>query len=131
VVHDVFLGLPDALRRYDERGSLDAWLRRVTARVALTRLRSARRRRETGVEDADRAAHAAGANASADAGTATDIAQAIEALPDGLRAVFVLRAVEGYGHAEIARLLDISPGASEVRFHRAVRRMRALLGGAP
>jgi hypothetical protein len=29
-VHDVFVGLPDALRRYEERGSLAAWLKRVT-----------------------------------------------------------------------------------------------------
>ena len=32
VVHDVFLGLPEALRRYEERGSLESWLKRVTAR---------------------------------------------------------------------------------------------------
>src|SRR6266566_5269584 len=44
VVHDVFVGLPDALRRYEERGSFAAWLKRVTARVALMRLRSAERR---------------------------------------------------------------------------------------
>src|SRR5438128_12595842 len=46
VVHDVFVGLPDALRRYEERGSFAAWLKRVTARVALMRLRSGKRRRE-------------------------------------------------------------------------------------
>jgi DNA-directed RNA polymerase specialized sigma24 family protein len=34
-VHDVFVGLPEALDRYEERGRLGAWLRRVTARVAL------------------------------------------------------------------------------------------------
>lgn len=44
VLHDVFLGLPVALRQYEEQGSLDAWLKRVTARVALNRLRSHRRR---------------------------------------------------------------------------------------
>src|SRR5574341_370932 len=44
VVHDVFVGLPEALQRYEERGRLDAWLRRLTARVALMKLRAARRR---------------------------------------------------------------------------------------
>src|SRR5213594_4400935 len=39
VVHDVFLGLPEALRRYEERGSLGAWLKTITTRVALMRLR--------------------------------------------------------------------------------------------
>jgi hypothetical protein len=38
VVHDVFVGLPAALARYEERGQLVAWLRRVTAEDALARL---------------------------------------------------------------------------------------------
>src|SRR5690349_22986106 len=46
VLHDVFLGLPEALRHYQEQGSLVGWLRRVTARTALAKLRSARRRGE-------------------------------------------------------------------------------------
>src|SRR5881394_3273439 len=51
VLHDVFLGLPEALRRYDERGALESWLKRVTARVALTRLRSRDRAREVALDD--------------------------------------------------------------------------------
>ncbi len=39
VVHDVFVGLPEALRRYRECGTLAAWLRTITARAALMRLR--------------------------------------------------------------------------------------------
>src|ERR1043165_6996971 len=53
ILHDVFLGLPEALRRYDERGSLEGWLRRVTARVALTRLRSRGRAGEVSFDDDD------------------------------------------------------------------------------
>ncbi len=45
VVHDVFVGLPEALLRYEERGSFAAWLKRVTARVALMKLRRGKRRR--------------------------------------------------------------------------------------
>src|SRR5436190_1045128 len=52
VVHDVFVGLPEALRRYEERGSLVGWLKRVTARVALMRLRSGKRRREVALDGA-------------------------------------------------------------------------------
>src|SRR5215207_9643087 len=35
VVQDVFVGLPLALRRYDERGAFAAWLKLVTVRTAL------------------------------------------------------------------------------------------------
>src|SRR4029079_1424980 len=45
VLHDVFVGLPEAMRKYDERGRLAAWLKQVTARVAL----SVVRREETAV----------------------------------------------------------------------------------
>src|SRR5260370_19324309 len=46
VLHDVFVGLPEALARYEERGNLAGWLKRVTARVALGRVRSRKRRGE-------------------------------------------------------------------------------------
>src|SRR3954468_10447011 len=51
VLHDVFLGLPEALSRYEERGSLEPWLKRVTARVALSRRRSADRKREVALDE--------------------------------------------------------------------------------
>src|SRR5438045_9718231 len=37
VVHDVFVGRPEGLGRYTERGRFAGWLKRVTARVALVR----------------------------------------------------------------------------------------------
>jgi hypothetical protein len=46
VVHDVFVGLPEALGRYEERGSLAGWLKRVTARLALGTRPSNRPRRD-------------------------------------------------------------------------------------
>ena len=122
VLHDVFLGLPEALRQYEEQGSLDAWLKRVTARVALNRLRSYRRRNESSLMGAagapTRAAHPLDALALRDA-----LAQ----LPEKLRAVFVLKAIEGFSHSEVADLLQISRSASEVRLHRAIRSLRHLL----
>src|SRR4051812_29781367 len=117
VLHDVFLGLPEALRHYDERGRLEPWLRRVTARVALIRLRARRRRREVDVPPELRTDAAPHGHPGLDDRVA--LAQAVDALPDALRAVLVLKLVEGYSHGEIAALLDITPRASEQRLHRA------------
>jgi RNA polymerase sigma-70 factor (ECF subfamily) len=50
VLHDLIVGLPDAMRSYDERGKLRAWLKQVVVRMCLMRLRAARRRRETGLD---------------------------------------------------------------------------------
>lgn len=122
VVQDVFVGLPEALGHYEERGSFDAWLGKVATRVALMRLR--RSRRETGFERAaDRAAQS---EVDAVAARLT-LHAALAALPEELRVVFVLKEMEGYSHAEVADFLDIRIGTSEVRLHRAVRRLRELL----
>ncbi len=128
VLHDVFVGLPEALRHYDERGTLESWLKRVTARVALSRLRAVRRRREVAI-DALPHAPALGTPAERGVDDLAALRRALDRLPESLRTVFVLREIEGYTHAEIAAMLAISPRASEVRLHRAMRALRAQLGG--
>ena len=44
LVQDLFVGLPEALAHYQERGSLGPWLRTVATRMALMRLRRRRTR---------------------------------------------------------------------------------------
>ena len=125
VVHDVFVGLPEALRRYEERGSLASWLRKITARVALMRLREQNAR--PAVELDERSLRVSGRVSANTPDTALTIEQALRALSPNLRAVLVLKEIEGFTHAEIAAMLDISVGASEVRLHRALLAMRAQL----
>jgi RNA polymerase sigma-70 factor (ECF subfamily) len=121
VVHDVFVGLPEALRRYEERGSLGAWLRTITARVALMRLREQSAR---SLVELDEKRLPAGTRTP---DTSLTIEQALRALSPNLRAVLVLKEIEGFTHAEIAAMLDISVGASEVRLHRALKLLRTML----
>src|SRR3954468_20674925 len=91
VLHDVFLGLPEALAKYDERGSFESWIKRITARVALTKLRARRREREVDLADVHIAPESGAMHRLADL---VAVQRAIDALPDSLRAVFVLREVE-------------------------------------
>ena len=121
VVHDVFVGLPEALGRYEERGSFAGWLKRVTARVALMRLRTRSRRREV-MLNATLPADQRPADVESMA-----LETAINALPDRLRSVLVLKEVEGYSHAEVSELLGISEGTSRVRLNRAMKRLRKML----
>jgi RNA polymerase sigma-70 factor, ECF subfamily len=124
VVHDLFVGLPEALRRYDERGSLGAWLTRIAVRLALMRARAERRRHITSLDDA---IELTAPDRSDTAAELTELQQAVMALPDTLRAVFVLKQVEGYSHDEIGALLEISAGASRVRLARALEILRRSL----
>src|SRR6267378_2588786 len=98
VVHDVFVGLPEALVRYDERGRLESWLKRVAARVSLMRLRQRSRRREVALEAV------AGQRSPETPGDVAALQDAVAALPDRLRSVVVLEEMEGYSHAEVAAL---------------------------
>jgi len=122
VLHDVFLGLPEALAHYEERGSFGSWLKRVTVRVALTRMRSQTRFREVELEESITAP------TRHDTTDLERVQRAIRALSPALRAVFVLREIEDYSHAEIAAMLGISARASAVRLHRAIRILRETLG---
>lgn len=126
IVHDVFVGLPEALHRYEERGTFRAWLKRVAVRLALLRLRERRRRGEVPL-DATRPIRA---RDSADRGLkARELWSAVGDLPESTRSVFVLKWVEGYSHDEIAALLGITTGASRTRLSRALDALRRALRG--
>lgn len=118
VVQDLFVGLPEAIAKYQERGYLRAWLRRLTVRLALMRLRSGRLRREVYLD---------GSEPSVTRSDARQVHEALAMLGPDDRAIVVLKIVEGYDHAEIAELLGIRRNASEVRLHRALARLRKLL----
>jgi RNA polymerase sigma-70 factor (ECF subfamily) len=120
VVQDVFIGLPEALRHYSERDRADAWLKRVTARVALSRLRSEARRREISFDSAPQMS-----SRQENSGlTSALLEEALNTIPHSLRQVFLMKEADGYSHAEIADMLGITVGASQVRLHRAVSLLR-------
>jgi RNA polymerase sigma-70 factor (ECF subfamily) len=120
VLQDMFLGLPTALARYTPEGKFDRWLNRVAARVALSRVRHRGSRAEVDLSEA----LPAGAENHGDTLEQMQVGDAVRALPDNLRAVFVLKVVEGYSHAETAATLGISVAASQMRLSRAFRQLQ-------
>ena len=65
--------------------------------------------------------------ADAEAGQQMDMA--IGALPRSMRAVFILRDIEGLSTDETAEALGLSSGAVKVRLHRARLALREHLSG--
>jgi len=120
VVQDVFVGLPEAIKKFDGRGSFEGWLRRVATRTTLMRMRRERQRRQVALEENAAGVPVPGADSSAK----WDLERALRAVPAPLRAVLVLRQLEGYTHREIGAMLGISSGASRVRFSRALQMLR-------
>ncbi len=54
---------------------------------------------------------------------------AIEQLPEGYKAMFLLHDVHGYDHNEIARIRGCSVGNSKSQLHKARKRLREELCG--
>lgn len=50
---------------------------------------------------------------------AEHIQQLIDELPEGYRVIFVMFAIEGYKHGEIAEMLSISAGTSKSQLFKA------------
>ncbi len=121
VMQDVFVHLPGALKTFDQRSSLGTWLRVVATRRALQLVRKRRRRRETPIGDdlPSRPPRALDTIA---------LERALATLPDTLRAVIILKEIEGYSHNEIGEFLEITPSASMARLSRARASLRASLG---
>lgn len=128
VAQDVFLGLPEALKTFASRGSLEGWMKRVTTRAALMTLRTRRIRCESSLDEMGRIP---GATAPDNAVDRMALERALGKLPQKLRSVFVLKEVEGYTHAEIGEILGISVTASKIQLYRARKRLRQELEVLP
>ncbi len=56
------------------------------------------------------------------------IERAISALPDKYREIFLLRAVEGFAHEEISRILKLNSATVRTDYHRAKMMLREKIG---
>lgn len=124
VIQDVFAGLPEALRSFEGRGRLEDWLKTVVTRRSLMVLRQRRRRREVSLEGTTLRQPVERAEPVVDR---IALQRALAKLPDPLRAVFVLKEIEGYSHEEIGKLMGIGTHGSASKLHRARKILRERL----
>ena len=120
-----------AFRRFGElrdREKFRAWLVRMTWHIALDR-RRADKRRLVREDTAMRLTPQAG-DAEADAlahERSTRLWAAIDALPEKLRVVTVLAAIEGHGLKDVAALLGVPEGTVKSRLFDARKKLQELL----
>ena len=100
------------------------WLHRLAANVALSDRRArVRRARHEAPMDETAERTAVGAR-DVNAAQRRDLEQAIARLPERARTVLVLYDIEGYEHAEIARMTGMAVGSSKAQLHRARKLLR-------
>jgi RNA polymerase sigma-70 factor (ECF subfamily) len=118
-----------------DRNSFRAWLVRMTWRLAIDRWRADRRRsaREqlTLVEAPDRTTE----DLAATSERAARLWEAIDELPEKLRLVIVLSAIQGHDVREVAGLLDLPEGTVKSRLFLArkdlAQRLQCLANDTP
>ena len=125
LTQDVFVRLWERLRSFRGDSAFSTWLHRLAVNVVFMaqRGRGRRERRVASVEDP--ALYDRGTPPRA--GESIDLERALARLPAGAREVFVLHDVEGFGHAEVGRLLGIAEGTSKAQLFRARRLLREML----
>ncbi len=114
--------------RLRDRDRFRSWLVRTAWRLALDRIRSAgrRERRERAVmEGCSGAAEVESVLAARE--FERRLAAALDELPEKLRMVIVLAAIEGYNTRELAKLLAIPEGTVKSRLHLARKRLTEVL----
>jgi len=128
VAQEAFIRAYRRLAALRDPGKFRAWLLRITWRLALD-WRRAHKRRATREDNAARDIALVGDGAAdADARAAEARLWAlIDGLPDRLRLVVVLSAIEGHGVREVAALLGVPEGTVKSRLFDARRRLQEQL----
>jgi RNA polymerase sigma-70 factor (ECF subfamily) len=130
VAQEAFLRAYQSFTRLRDRDRFRAWLVRIAWRLALDRIRSTRRReaRETVVmmEELNSPQRTA-EDIRASREFEQRLGRAMDTLPEKLRVVLVLAAIEGHDIGEVGRLLDLPAGTVKSRLFHARKKLAEML----
>ncbi|WP_133471399.1 RNA polymerase sigma factor [Paraglaciecola marina] len=113
---EVFIQLWRKIGNFRGQSKFSTWLHTVTSNVTISYIRKQKGwvQKMFNIEDS------AAMNEEADASSSSvDLESYVVRLPERARIVFVLHAIEGYRHEEIATMTNMAVGSSKSQFHRA------------
>jgi RNA polymerase sigma-70 factor, ECF subfamily len=104
------------INHFKSEGSFEGWIRRIMVREAISFLRQ-KKQLEFATDNME--VYDEQTNNIKMEMDVAEIQQLIDNLPEGYRMVFVMYAIEGYKHYEIAELLNITEGTSKSQLFKA------------
>ena len=127
MTQETFIRAHAKLDQFRGDAAFSTWLHTLAVSMSLNVLRKVdrHRKRERALEDA--APIPARKPARAEPDLKQRLREAVDALPEIYRTVFVMHDVEGYNHREIASALDMAEGTSKARLSRARAKLRVAL----
>lgn len=124
-----FIKVFDKIGKYNFNGSLQGWVRRIMVNNALDHYRKEKNKfafSETSIEaeylksdEVDESIY--------DDLSPNELLEMVQQLSPSYRTIFNLFVMEDYTHAEIAELLEISPGTSKSNLAKAKRNLKQMV----
>jgi RNA polymerase sigma-70 factor, ECF subfamily len=135
LTQEAFLQLFRKIATFRGESAFSTWLHRLAVNVVLMKLRK-KSGTETSLEEVTEPDEETGGPRRDFGGPdltlsgsidRLNLQRAVEQLPPGYKAVFVLHDMQGYEHNEIAKIMGCSIGNSKSQLHKARMRLRELL----
>jgi len=119
-----FLKVFTKLNQYENKGSFEGWIRKIMVFECISYLRKKHKLiftdkielYETIIENEVELTIAV-----------EDLHNYINALPEGCKIVFNMYVIEGYKHAEIAEILNVSIGTTKTQLYRARKALQEMI----
>lgn len=130
VVQDAYVRAYHALATFRGDAAFSTWLTRIAVNEALARRRARGRFVDVSAEEGPMSTDRSPERQVSDAELVQLMERELDALPDGLREVLVLRDLEEMSTTDAATTLGVTEEALRVRLHRARRALAAAVGEA-
>lgn len=125
LLQDAFIKIFDNIEKFEGKGSFEGWMRRIVVNTALKNYSRIRFQRESvGIETLPEQDIPPSVLSQL---SEQELLQLIEKLPEGYRLVFNLVAIEGYTHAEVAKMLHIEESTSRSQLTKARQTLQRYL----
>ena len=124
IVHDTFVKVLTNLDKFDENGSLDGWIKKITVNTAINAYYK-KKKTENTIEINDVEEQIATVSiAPNDFLSEKILLQFINELPDGYRTIFNMFEIDGYSHKEISDLTGSSYSTVRSQLFKAKRALK-------
>jgi RNA polymerase sigma factor (sigma-70 family) len=118
ILQESFIKIFSNIRSYEHSGSFEGWIRKIVVNTSINYYKkNIKFSLQAGYETAEHAV--ADDREIISRLSLEELHEHIRNLPDGYRMVFVMFAIEGYSHKEIAEVLNIKENTSSSQYTKA------------
>ena len=127
---EVFIQLWRKIGNFKGDSKFSTWLHTVTSNITISYIRKQKGwlQKVFNIEDYVAMNGGAGLPEAEESSSSVDIESYVARLPERARLVFVLHAIEGYRHEEIATITNMAVGSSKAQLHRAKQLLKEWMG---